>query len=158
MTICNFGLMPLKIKELGIGWLCCKSNGGTFIIYAFPRHYRRDWPGSVSIPESNYFLRSYEFGPFRIGGCFSCGDDFFLYFNTRNLYSGADPNSFPKTSIFWREMAGSQKACPVAQVQIFKWAAQKDFELLDSMLDDGDLTQGKFRQTPNGRYTYIIEE
>ena len=87
--------------------MCCKSNGGTFIIYAFPRHYRRDWPGSVSIPESNYFLRSYEFGPFRIGGCFSCGED---------------------------------------------------FELLDSMLDDGDLTQGKFRQTPNGRYTYIIEE
>jgi type IV pilus assembly protein PilA len=37
-------------------------------------------------------------------------------------------------------------------------APQKDLELLDSMLDDGDLTQGKFRQTPNGRHTYIIEE
>ena len=37
-------------------------------------------------------------------------------------------------------------------------APQKELELLDSMLDDGDLTQGKFRQTPNGRYTYIIAE
>lgn len=35
---------------------------------------------------------------------------------------------------------------------------EEDLELLDIMLDDGDLTQGKFRQTPNGRYTYIIEE
>ena len=37
-------------------------------------------------------------------------------------------------------------------------APQKDLRLLDRMLDDGDLTQGKFRQTPNGRYTYIIDE
>jgi hypothetical protein len=37
-------------------------------------------------------------------------------------------------------------------------ASQEDLELLDIMLDDGDLSQGKFRQTPNGRYTYIIDE
>ena len=37
-------------------------------------------------------------------------------------------------------------------------APQGDLELLDSMLDDGDLTQGKFRITPIGRYTYIIDE
>ena len=48
---------------------------------------------------------------------------------------------------------------PYAGIAIFETTApQKDFELLDSMLDDGDLTQGKFRLTPNGRYTYIIEE
>jgi type IV pilus assembly protein PilA len=48
---------------------------------------------------------------------------------------------------------------PYAGIAIFEaTASQKDLELLDSMLDDGDLTQGKFRQTPNGRYTYIIEE
>jgi type IV pilus assembly protein PilA len=48
---------------------------------------------------------------------------------------------------------------PYAGIAIFEATApQKDLELLDSMLDDGDLTQGKFRQTPNGRYTYIIEE
>jgi type IV pilus assembly protein PilA len=48
---------------------------------------------------------------------------------------------------------------PYAGIAIFESTApQKDFELLDSMLDDGDLTQGKFRKTPNGRYTYIIEE
>lgn len=29
---------------------------------------------------------------------------------------------------------------------------------LDAVLDDGDLSTGKFRQTPNGRYTYIWEE
>jgi len=28
----------------------------------------------------------------------------------------------------------------------------------DRMMDNGDLTSGKFRQTPNGRYTYILEE
>lgn len=29
---------------------------------------------------------------------------------------------------------------------------------LDEKCDDADLSTGKFRQTPNGRYTYIIEE
>ena len=31
-------------------------------------------------------------------------------------------------------------------------------KMLDEVLDDGELTTGKFRQTPNGRYTYIIDE
>ena len=30
--------------------------------------------------------------------------------------------------------------------------------LLDHQIDDGNLTTGFFRQTPNGRYTYILEE
>ena len=48
---------------------------------------------------------------------------------------------------------------PYAGISIFEATApQKDLVLLDIMLDDGDLTQGKFRQTPNGRYTYIIDE
>lgn len=48
---------------------------------------------------------------------------------------------------------------PYAGISIFEpTAPQKDFELLDIMLDDGNLTQGKFRKTPNGRYTYIIDE
>ena len=48
---------------------------------------------------------------------------------------------------------------PYAGVSIFEATApRRDLELLDAMLDDGDLTQGKFRQTPNDRYTYIIEE
>ncbi len=33
-----------------------------------------------------------------------------------------------------------------------------ELQQLDLTVDDGDLTMGKFRQTPNGRYTYIIEE
>jgi type IV pilus assembly protein PilA len=38
-------------------------------------------------------------------------------------------------------------------------APQKDFELLDRMIDDGDLSQGKFRQAPPfNRYTHIIRE
>ena len=48
---------------------------------------------------------------------------------------------------------------PYAGISIFEADAPiRDLELLDAMLDDGDLTQGKFRQTPNDRYTYIIEE
>jgi len=44
-------------------------------------------------------------------------------------------------------------------ISIFEVTApQEDLELLDRMFDDGDLIQGQFRQTPNGRYTYIIEE
>ncbi len=29
---------------------------------------------------------------------------------------------------------------------------------LDDAIDDGDLSQGRFRITPNGRYTYVIDE
>jgi type IV pilus assembly protein PilA len=29
---------------------------------------------------------------------------------------------------------------------------------LDKILDDGALTTGRFRQTPNGRYTFILDE
>ena len=48
---------------------------------------------------------------------------------------------------------------PYVGISIFEVTApQEDLELLDRMIDDGDLTQGQFRQTPNGRYTYIIEE
>jgi type IV pilus assembly protein PilA len=48
---------------------------------------------------------------------------------------------------------------PYAGIAFFEATAPpQDFELLDSMLDDGDLSQGRFRQTPNGRYTYIIDE
>jgi prepilin-type N-terminal cleavage/methylation domain-containing protein len=37
-------------------------------------------------------------------------------------------------------------------------APVEDFERLDRMLDDGNLSTGRFRITPNGRYTYILEE
>lgn len=48
---------------------------------------------------------------------------------------------------------------PYAGIAVFEATApQKDFRLLDSMFDDGDLATGKFRLTSNGRYTYIIEE
>ena len=48
---------------------------------------------------------------------------------------------------------------PYAGISFFEPTGPlEDFELLDRMLDDGDLTSGKFRQTSNGRYTYIIEE
>jgi type IV pilus assembly protein PilA len=48
---------------------------------------------------------------------------------------------------------------PYAGISIFEATApQEDLRILDSMLDNGDLYQGKFRQTPNGRYTYIIDE
>ena len=48
---------------------------------------------------------------------------------------------------------------PYAGISIFEHnASDQDLELLDAMLDDGDLNQGKFRLTPNDRYTYIIEE
>ena len=37
-------------------------------------------------------------------------------------------------------------------------ASQKDLRFLDGLLDDGDLSTGIFRLTPNSRYTYIFEE
>lgn len=37
-------------------------------------------------------------------------------------------------------------------------ASVDDISQLDFILDDGDLSTGSFRQTPNGRYTYILEE
>ena len=32
------------------------------------------------------------------------------------------------------------------------------YERIDNIVDDGALTTGKFRVTPNGRPTYILEE
>ena len=37
-------------------------------------------------------------------------------------------------------------------------ATVQDIAQLDYVLDDGNLETGSFRQTPNGRYTYIISE
>ncbi len=48
---------------------------------------------------------------------------------------------------------------PYAGISLFETTAPlEDLRRLDSMLDDGDLSTGKFRLTPNDRYTYIIEE
>lgn len=37
-------------------------------------------------------------------------------------------------------------------------AEEEDFMQLDAIIDNGDLSSGKFRKTPNGRYTFILEE
>jgi type IV pilus assembly protein PilA len=37
-------------------------------------------------------------------------------------------------------------------------AEEEDFIQLDIVVDNGDLQSGKFRKTPNGRYTLILEE
>lgn len=37
-------------------------------------------------------------------------------------------------------------------------ATMAELLLLDTSFDNGDLTSGAFRQTPNGRYTFILEE
>jgi len=37
-------------------------------------------------------------------------------------------------------------------------APQETFRLLDGLIDDGDLSSGKFRLTPNTRYTYMIRQ
>ena len=48
---------------------------------------------------------------------------------------------------------------PYAGVSLFQPSAPAStFALLDKTLDDGDLSQGKFRLGNNGRYTYIINE
>ncbi len=48
---------------------------------------------------------------------------------------------------------------PYAGISLYNSTASEELiTLVDQMLDDGDLDQGIFRETPNGRYTYIIEE
>ncbi len=37
-------------------------------------------------------------------------------------------------------------------------APEEDIMQFDTILDDGNLSSGKFRKTPNGRYTYIMDE
>lgn len=37
-------------------------------------------------------------------------------------------------------------------------ASEEHLKLFDKIIDDGDLSTGNFRETPNGRHTYIIEE
>lgn len=37
-------------------------------------------------------------------------------------------------------------------------ASDEHIKLFDRIVDDGDITTGIFRRTPNGRLTYIIEE
>lgn len=46
-----------------------------------------------------------------------------------------------------------------AGISIFRVSAPVvDIQQLDFILDDGSLGTGRFRQTPNGRYTYILDE
>ena len=46
-----------------------------------------------------------------------------------------------------------------AGISVFSPVASSSlFALLDEKLDDGDLSQGRLRLTPNGRHTYIIDE
>lgn len=48
---------------------------------------------------------------------------------------------------------------PYAGISIFGATAPVgEIQQLDFILDNGDLASGTFRQTPNGRYTYILEE
>ena len=35
---------------------------------------------------------------------------------------------------------------------------ERKIRMFDKIIDDGDLTKGRFRKTPNGRYTYILSE
>ncbi len=48
---------------------------------------------------------------------------------------------------------------PYAGISIFNHTAPlQEIAQLDHILDDGDLGNGRFRQTANGRYTYILDE
>lgn len=57
-------------------------------------------------------------------------------------YNWEGPNFYP--------YAGISITNPTASIEAFR--------SLDTKLDDGDLSQGMFRITSNGRYTYIVEE
>ena len=46
-----------------------------------------------------------------------------------------------------------------AGISLFGTTASNSIMIqLDNLLDDGNLNSGKFRQTPNGRYTYIVND
>ena len=48
---------------------------------------------------------------------------------------------------------------PYAGISLYNATAPEAvMTMLDRMMDDGNLTQGVFRKTPNGRYTYILHE
>ena len=48
---------------------------------------------------------------------------------------------------------------PYAGISFFQpTASASTLAMLDKTIDDGDLGQGKFRVTPNGRYTLVIDE
>lgn len=57
-------------------------------------------------------------------------------------YNWEGPNNYP--------YAGISVFAPTAEASVFA--------MLDARVDDGNLGQGRFRITPNGRYTWILDE
>jgi len=48
---------------------------------------------------------------------------------------------------------------PYAGVSVFNSTiSDPELTLIDVVVDDGNLATGQYRKTPNGRFTYIIEE
>ena len=137
---------------------------GILAAFAIPAYmsYRNKAKLGVIASDLRTFGIGFE-GYFAANGCYPPDSHNDAPYNLKNGYGTEDylPIGAWTTPPAWGGFYNWEgpNGYPYAGISLFgTTASASTMSQLDRMMDNGDLTSGKFRQTPNGRYTYIVND